>query len=235
MKRKTNLTLLLTLLLSPPIFSQAVSLDTSNRGVVEQAPTVNPDGTGLVHYKQEYEKAKIRLENLKKQAEQANKDLAAQDATILELSEQIKKGKTTLLALKTDLTAGQSGHEKLAKELLQANQALVARGENVVRLQLEVAQSLQMESDLQLDINSENSKLEKKSDQFDQVEATLAIPHVKGWHYTPDHGWLYAEAGTYPLIFAERSQSWMYYDQGTSEPWWYFDYNTESWQEWFAN
>jgi len=197
-----------------------------------QVPTDTPDGTGLVDYKREYEKAKVRLDSLKKQTDEAKKVLAGKEEKILQLGKQIEGGMETLLALKGDLKTGESDRLQLINELQEANQTLVSRMERVVRLQTELAQSSQMASALEQEITSETSRLEEKTAQYAQLETTLATPHIEGWHYTPSQGWLFTEVGTYPLVFAEQSQSWLYYDQGTSAPWWYFNYSNETWIDW---
>ena len=197
-----------------------------------QVPTDTPDGTGLVDYKREYEKAKVRLDSLKKQTDQAKKVLAGKEEKILQLGKQIEGGRETLLVLKGDLKTGESDRLQLINELQEANQTLVSRMERVVRLQTELAQSSQMASALEQEITSETSKLEEETAQYAQLETTLATPHIEGWHYTPSQGWLFTEVGTYPLVFAEQSQSWLYYDQGTSVPWWYFNYSNETWIDW---
>jgi hypothetical protein len=185
-----------------------------------------------VDYKREYEKAKVRLDSLKKQTDQAKKVLAGKEEKILQLGKQIEGGRETLLVLKGDLKTGESDRLQLINELQEANQTLVSRMERVVRLQTELAQSSQMASALEQEITSETSKLEEKMAQYAQLETTLATPHIDGWHYTPSQGWLFTEVGAYPLVFAEQSQSWLYYDQGTSAPWWYFNYSNETWIDW---
>ena len=220
------------MLLSTSIISQALPRDGSNREVVARVPTDTPNGTVLVDYKREYENAKVRLEGLKKQTDSAKKVLAGKDEKILQLGKQIEGVKETLLVLKADLKTGESDRSQLINELQEANQTLVNRMERVVRLQTELAQSSQMASALEEEITSETSKVEEKTAQYAQLETTLATPHIDGWHYTPFQGWLFTEVGKFPFVYVEESQLWLYYDQGTSTPWWYFNYSNETWIGW---
>ncbi len=199
-----------------------------------QSPGENPDGTGLVHYKQEYEKARILLDQLKKRKELAKKNLIEKEAKVSSLGEKIEQGRATLLSIKTDLSNARTEYSEFLNELNEANQTLMARGEKVTRLNKELAQSIAMESSLKVEVESEAYKLEEKVAQLEQVEAILAVPHLKGWHYSANQGWLFTEPGTYPLVFAEQSRSWMYYNQGTAQPWWYFNYNSQVWEDWKA-
>ena len=120
------------MLLGTSIISHALTLDGSNREVEGQVPSDTPDGTGLVDYKREYEKAKVRLDSLKKQTDEAKKVLAGKEEKILQLGKQIEGGRETLLALKGDLKTGESDRLQLIKELQEANQTLVSRMERVV-------------------------------------------------------------------------------------------------------
>ena len=199
-----------------------------------RSPRENPDGTGMVHYKQEYEKARILLDQLKKQTESAKKNLIEKEGKVSSLRKKIEEGKATLLSIKTDLSKAQTEHAEFLDGLNEANQTLVARVEKVRWLNNELAQSIAMESSLKVEVESEAYKLEEKVAQFEQVEAILAVPHLKGWHYSANQGWLFTEPGTFPHVFAEQTQSWMYYNQGTSQPWWYFNYNSQVWEDWKA-
>jgi len=154
------------------------------------------------------------------------------DQVISDLVEKVAKASAELDQLKKMKLECMESKEALEIELNEANQTLMARGEKVTRLKDELAQSIAMESSLKLDVESEAYKLEEKTAQYAQLETTLATPHIEGWHYTPSQGWLFTEVGTYPLVFAEQSQSWLYYDQGTSAPWWYFNYSNETWMDW---
>ena len=37
----------------------------------------------------------------------------------------------------------------------------------------------------------------------------------------------------YPLVYSHKREGWLYYERGTSNPWVYFDYNSQQWEEWF--
>jgi hypothetical protein len=68
--------------------------------------------------------------------------------------------------------------------------------------------------------------------QVEQMDAKASVPHIKGWHYTEDRGWLWTDHENYPLIYQDRTKSWAFYDRGTSSPWWYYDLGSSEWTEW---
>ena len=197
-----------------------------------QVPEENPDGEGLVHYKKEYEKAKLLLAELKQQTDSLKNSLLEKDRKILSLSERIDREGEALTSLKTEVANAQTEKDKLINELSEAKEANLASGRKVSKLQAELADSKTMEATLRQEVDSERSSLDKKTQEFAQIENMLSIPHLTGWHYTANQGWLFTEPGSYPLVYSDKSQSWTYYDQGTSEPWWYYHFNTESWVDW---
>ena len=68
--------------------------------------------------------------------------------------------------------------------------------------------------------------------QVEQMDAKASVPHIKGWHYTVEKGWLWTDHENYPLVYQAKSESWSFYDRGTSSPWWYYDLGSSEWTEW---
>ena len=197
-----------------------------------QVPEENPDGEGLVHYKKEFEKAKLLLAELMQQTDSLKNSLLEKDRKILSLSQRIDREGEALTSLKTEVANAQTEKDRLINELSEAKEANLASGRKVSKLQAELADSMTMEATLRQEVDSERSILDEKTDEFAQIESMLSIPHLNGWHYTANQGWLFTEPGSYPLVYSDKSQSWTYYDQGTSEPWWYYHFNSESWVDW---
>jgi uncharacterized protein YjbI with pentapeptide repeats len=195
------------------------------------APDKNPI-SNWTDYRKEWEKSRLKLNELLVTQKNTSRELEEKNAKIGDLVEKVAKASAELDQLKKMKLECMESKEALENELNEANQTLMARGEKVTRLKDELAQSIAMESSLKLEVESEAYKLEEKTAQYAQLETTLATPHIEGWHYTPTQGWLFTEVGTYPLVFAEQSQSWLYYDRGTSAPWWYFNYSNETWIDW---
>jgi hypothetical protein len=197
------------------------------------APDKNPI-SNRTDYRKEWEKSRLKLDELLVTHKNTSRELEEKNAKISDLVEKVARASAELEQLKKMKLECMESKGALEIELNEANQTLMARAEKVTRLHNELAQSIAMESSLKGELESEAYTLEKKVAQFEQVEAILAVPHLNGWHYSASQGWLFTEPGTYPLVFAEQSQSWMYYNQGTSQPWWYFNYNSQAWVDWKA-
>ena len=112
-----------------------------------------------------------------------------------------------------EVANAQTEKDTLINELSEAKEANLATGRKL--MQAELADSMAMEATLRQDVDSERSTLDEKTDEFAQIESMLSIPHLTGWHYTANQGWLFTEPGSYPLVYSDKSQSWTYYDQGT--------------------
>ena len=81
-------------------------------------------------------------------------------------------------------------------------------------------------------VKESTEEYQRLEQEYEPVANKLAVPHLKGWHYEAEHGWLYVEVGSYPYVFSERMDSWLYYKQGSHHPWQYFDYQRQAWTLW---
>ena len=97
-----------------------------------------------------------------------------------------------------EVANAQTEKDTLINELSEAKEANLATGRKVSKLQAELADSMAMEATLRQDVDSERSTLDEKTDEFAQIESMLSIPHLTGWHYTANQGWLFTEPGSIP-------------------------------------
>ncbi len=192
----------------------------------------NPGGSGYVDYKLEWEQATVRLASLEEEIRKEQEKQAEQDLKITALGEDIanriveirntEEDLAKCKAMGVKLLAGLSSKEKVLGGLDNHIAQLVAKRQNleneILQCNLELAE-----------LSAEYTKLEE---EYAPLAAKLAVPHVKGWHYEAEQGWLYVEVGSYPYVFSERVDAWMYYKQGSHTPWEYFNYNTQSWTAW---
>ena len=118
-------------------------------------------------------------------------------------------------------------------EKIEAEQlALQKIEEEEKRLDLEIQEIEAVNQNLTYEIQNTEFGNEKLLAEISKVENKLGTPHIKGWHYTDDRGWIWTDEENYPMIYSNRSESWMIYDLGTSNPWWYFDFTSSEWTEW---
>ena len=78
---------------------------------------------------------------------------------------------------------------------------------------------------LQLNVTSLNEQLVES----DRIAKT---PFVHGWVYTPDHGWLHIDPQNFPIIYKNDTQSWHFYEQGSINPRYFYNFTEQKWEAW---
>jgi hypothetical protein len=110
-----------------------------------------------------------------------------------------------------------SGLEKLVASLDTNNKELKEQIQNL----------REDNQNLNYEITVTNEHLEKAI----QVAET---PFINGWVYDPERGWLFTDADRFPLIYTHKDQTWHYYELGSSNPRYFFNYKTQEWVAWDA-
>jgi cell division protein FtsB len=57
-------------------------------------------------------------------------------------------------------------------------------------------------------------------------------PFINGWVYDPALGWLFTDADHFPLVYTHKDETWHYYELGSSNPRYFFNYKTQEWVAW---
>ena len=56
-------------------------------------------------------------------------------------------------------------------------------------------------------------------------------PYTNGWFYTEDMGWLYTTPTLFPYIYKPDDATWLFFQEGTSDPRWFFNTGTNAWDK----
>ena len=181
--------------------------------------------------------------------EEVKRELGKKEQELLKLLKQGEGREKTLDDLKAELV-------KLEKEYKAAEAGLRACEEEGVRIRSEIANADKqiLSRELQLivlggelegarkrlkDADCERQKIEERMEHLrEEIKDSpnkLKTAHTPGWHYAPGYGWLWTSPKHYPQIYSNARQGWVYYEQGTMEPWLYYDYQLEQWEEWFLD
>lgn len=51
------------------------------------------------------------------------------------------------------------------------------------------------------------------------------------WFYSQSMGWLWIKSTTYPFLFRASDGAWLWYLSGSTNPRWFFNYKTSSWEQ----
>ena len=198
-----------------------------------RVPDLNvPDG--LVDYKTMLDEARAKEDVLREKLSQKNEVQSLLEKSVAVLNEDKMRLEQSILSLslelvycKEDKTANSIKLEKLSQERKASEDKTYALKESIGQTQVkiqELVQSKQEQLAVQKDLN----------DDLVQKEKMLSTAHLPNWHYLPDYGWLWTSPEYYPLVYSSQREGWLYYEQGTAEPWAYFDYNKGQWEEWFS-
>jgi hypothetical protein len=173
--------------------------------------------------------------------------------TLKSLRNEVADLNTTHRQNEDDLIAGREQNEALRKvldtketqlkKLKEDNLKLVGQEKEleneVVSLEAEIAAAVERISNINQKISDSSSQFTKQEQELTTIQEeneTLGeiskVPHLKGWHYLPNQGWILVDPDYYPLVYQSETNSWLTYEQGSSLPWNYYNHTTEQWESW---
>jgi len=205
--------------------------DITKPGPTVIPPIVVPD-LPYVDFKSELKKVEQRIAELEVKIIESDEAIAMLSTEKQNLEYQVEELTAKESQEKENLYACQQENENLLvqidleKEALRKSRAL----EDDLLIQLEESEGTY--ANLQAEIQNISYQNHQLLAQVEQMDAKASVPHIKGWHYTVEKGWLWTDHENYPLIYQAKSESWSFYDRGTSSPWWYYDLGSSEWTEW---
>jgi hypothetical protein len=219
-------------------YNQTKSLDirvryTEGPMKLEKSFTINMSENAIVppppldptDYEKKYNEALAHLEALKILDKKADADIAQRRVRLAKLDGEISVSDKSLQEANVSLAACEKECEGLGADLRAINGAIGVEDAKIYSLNGKIVDSEKQFTDLEND----KSKLEE---DLAEAERKGSVPHTPGWHFIDGKGWLWTSPDYFPLVYSEQVDGWMYYESGSQTPWLYFDYNTESWQEW---
>jgi len=166
------------------------------------------------------------LKDLLKRGEEKDAEIEKLEGELVSITGQIDEARTQLKECHDDCNRTREEIARVEKETLSQDLD-IARLEGELRASVNRLHSLRNDRD---QVTAQITELEK---QMEEADAKMGTAHTPGWHYVPAYGWLWTSPEHYPLIFSNEREGWVYYERGTSDPWLYFDYNSEKWEQWF--
>ena len=157
---------------------------------------------------------------------------------------------TKLTAALQEKTAQLEAHEekdaRRSKELTEAsnnNAELVTKVESfeakVSSLNGQVASLTSENGELKgqvTNLREDNGNLQvtvtSLNEQLVEADRIAKTPFVHDWVYTPDHGWLHIDPQNFPIIYKNSTQTWHFYEQGSINPRYFYNFNQQKWEAW---
>ena len=199
--------------------------------ILPNSIVVPPPSTPSNPWQKRYEELLIVINDTKEKIKVRNADLEEKEEKAISLEKEKAEIKEKIAELGLDVSSKQERIASLNKEVEQA------------RAKLELEELAQ--ANLLAEISEQEGVFEKRKTESDQlseqvegIESTLAslnlklkVPHVRGWHYATEKGWMWTDLDIYPLVFFIDKNKWFEYEQGSAHPWIYKDIETNtSWQ-----
>ena len=183
-------------------------------------------------FRKTYEEALESLTTLQKEVDELN-------ATHLKNSDLSVKGRQENEELKAHLQNKEDEYSQLQKENLALANEKKSLEEELELLESQIltavegvekaSQSISSKSTQLDDLQGELTKLINRNEELTKI---AKVPHLKGWHYLPNQGWILVDPDYYPLVYQSETNSWLSYEQGSSRPWNYYNHTTEQWESW---
>jgi hypothetical protein len=181
-----------------------------------------------------------------KKIEELTKDNAAKAVRIEELEATEKAHLDTIADLKATNATLTTTVEEQKK--------------TIAKLNAENAGLKQQLSNSREEVVNVSYELTETKEQLQAAIDVARTPFVNGWVYDPtpvspeqdEHvgeyvidrgyeispqphyprGWLFTDADHYPLVYSHSNQTWYYYELGTADPRFFYNYSTKEWENW---
>ena len=175
------------------------------------APDEGPGGPPAADY---LETIAQKSEELRKQANEllkANEEIAANKKQIGLISSENAKLQGEVNSLNANVT----GLEKQVSSLTSDNERLHGQVKNL----REENQNVRYE-------------LTVTTEHLETAIHAAETPFINGWVSDPGLGWLFTDADHFPLVYTHNDETWHYYELGSSNPRYFFNYKTQEWVAW---
>ena len=159
--------------------------------------------------------------------------------TIAQKSEEIRKQANELKNANEEIAAKKKEIGNLTSENAKLQGEVKSLTGNVNGLENEVAalksdnQGLQEQvRNLRQDNQNLGHDLATTTENLKEAVRMAETPFINGWVYDPQRGWIFTDAEHFPLVYTYNDQSWNYYELGSSNPRYFYNYTTEEWVAW---
>jgi cell division protein FtsB len=159
--------------------------------------------------------------------------------TIAQKSEEIRKQANELKSANEEIAAKEKEIGTLASENAKLQGEVKSLNGKVTGLEKEVA-TLRTDNEtfegqiqnLREDNQNLNYELTTTTEHLEEAIKVAETPFINGWVYDPVRGWLFTDAEHFPLVYTHNDQSWNYYELGSSDPRYFYNYSTQEWVAW---
>ena len=145
---------------------------------------------------------------------------------------ELKQANDEIAANKKEIGTLSSENEKLQGEVKSLNGKVEDLEKEVVALKTDNEGLKGQIKNLREDNQNLNYELTTTTEHLEEAIKVAETPFINGWVYDPVRGWIFTDAEHFPLVYTHNDQSWNYYELGSSEPRYFYNYSTQEWVAW---
>jgi uncharacterized protein YjbJ (UPF0337 family) len=161
--------------------------------------------------------------------------------TIAELKRLLAEKDKKLVHCETEMAAKQKQIGELTSTNAQLQGEVKSLNGKVTGLEQEVA-TLKSDNEglkgqiqhLREDNQNISNELTVANNHLEEAIRVAETPFINGWVYDPVRGWLFTDAEHFPLVYTHKTDTWHYYELGSSEPRYFYNYTSQEWVAWDA-
>jgi formylglycine-generating enzyme required for sulfatase activity/FtsZ-binding cell division protein ZapB len=161
--------------------------------------------------------------------------------TIAELKRLLAEKDKKLAHCETEMAAKQKQIGELTSTNAQLQGEVKSLNGKVTGLEQEVA-TLKSDNEglkgqiqhLREDNQNISNELTVANNLLEEAIRVAETPFINGWVYDPVRGWLFTDAEHFPLVYTHKTDTWHYYELGSSEPRYFYNYTSQEWVAWDA-
>jgi hypothetical protein len=163
------------------------------------------------------------------------KDTIAELKRLLaETDEKLAHCETEMAAKNKEIGVLTSENAKLQGEVKSINGKVTKLETEVATLKTDNEGLKDQIQNLREDNQNLNFELTTTTEQLEEAIKVAETPFINGWVYDPARGWIFTDAEHFPLVYTHNDQSWNYYELGSSDPRYFYNYTTQEWVAWDA-
>ncbi len=213
--------------------NQLVDVEPIRKAPAMESPSEEPGGfvnyiTLLFEVEGKIVKAGNELSYLVKEGE-------GKGERIRELEGELSRLSHELAQVEGELKSCEEQGDRTRDQIKEVENTILSRELEIIALQGQVNGVQALLDAAHCEHLKVGERLEFLKEEMSGYADKLKTAHTPGWHYVPGYGWLWTSPEHYPQVYSNARNGWLYYEPGTSEPWLYYDYTLEQWEEWFVD
>jgi len=160
--------------------------------------------------------------------------IAQKSEELRKQANELQKANQEIAENKKEISLLSSENVKLQGEVKSLNGKVTGLEQEVVSLKTDNEELKDQIQNLREENQNVSYELTVTNEHLEKAIQVAETPFINGWVYDPAKGWLFTDSNHFPLVYTHNDQSWNYYELGSSQPRYFFNYKSQEWVAWDA-